>query len=189
MSDRLYRHDHADADIFMLGSLWKSSPRTLGDYIKQLYGNTATSNRDCSGAHNDTNRDGSNDKSSQPAQSKLAYIQEPNGSITVNITDDTSSITYTRDEHSSSNAIYHKCKHDNNRSCNCTDKCVIKHLEQQSSAQGEDKCSWPWPCVIPGATIQKGYKSAKLTSDGGYQSVNSKGNADAQPDNDGSINN
>jgi hypothetical protein len=36
MSDRLYRHDHSDSDIFMPGSLWKSSIRTLGDYIGYL---------------------------------------------------------------------------------------------------------------------------------------------------------
>ena len=182
MSDRLYRHDHADSDIFMLGSLWKPNPRTLGDYIKQLHGNTATSHPDCSGAHHDTNCDSGNDEPSKPAQPKLVNIQEPNGSFTVTCPTATSGF-------SSSITISHKCKHDNNRTCNCTDKCVVKHLDQQSTTQREDKCSWPWPCVIPGATIQEGYKSAKLVPVGGYQSVNSQGNTDAQPDNDGSINN
>lgn len=36
VSDGLYRLDHPDSDLFLPGSVWATSVRTLGDYIRHL---------------------------------------------------------------------------------------------------------------------------------------------------------
>jgi len=189
LRDGLYRVDHADSDIFLPGSLWKPSIRTLGDYIKNLCSeptaavtgnanNTAITTKyggipyafSHTGYYEPiTTADNQRDQSDQSDQSDQPIYAETDGSYTITVNIPVSRFTTTFDP------------------SNCADYNPIV-TASFSSAWGEGQSREVGDSIIPRANCQAGANSAKLVPVGGHQSINSEGNIDAQPDDDGSAN-